>query len=321
VNNRSLCFIGVCLLAQLASCSPSADEPKGNRVPTFSSDSAYAFIEKQVQFGPRTPSSVGHQRTLAWLISTFESYAGKGMVFEQRFQHRGYNNDTLTMSNILVSFNPSAKDRIMLCAHWDTRPRADMESDPTASERPILGADDGGSGVGVSLELARLFSESPPPIGVDIVLFDGEDYGKEGDLEQYFLGSRFWSLNPPVPGYQPRFGILLDMVGGKQATFYKEQFSVQADPALVDLVWELAAELNYASYFKPELGLAIQDDHIILNQYTGFRTINIINHKPQSPTSSFPEYWHTHRDSMEIIDRNTLDAVGKVLLELIYNRL
>ena len=303
------------------SCQQSEFQPKGRRVPSFSADSAYAFIEKQVQFGPRSSSSEGHQRTLAWLLSKMESYAGKGMVYEQRFQHLGYDNDTLAMSNVVVSFNPTAKDRILLCAHWDTRPRADMESDPDAAENPILGADDGGSGVGVLLELARLFSQDPPPIGVDIVLFDGEDYGKEGDIEQYFLGSRYWSLNPPVQGYQPRFGILLDLVGGKEATFYKEQFSVRADPALVDLVWDVANELNYENYFIPEEGLAIQDDHIILNQYTGFKTINIINHKPQNPTSSFPEYWHTHRDSMDIIDRNTLEAVGKVVLELIYNRL
>lgn len=326
MNKSRLPFIGLFLTILLASCNQTEveqtqDQAQRRGAPTFNSDSAYAFIEKQVQFGPRTPSSQGHQRTLAWLISTLESYAGEGMVFEQRFRHIGYANDTLSLSNLIVAFNPTAKDRILLCAHWDTRPRADMESDEKAAEKPILGADDGGSGVGVLIELARLFRDQPPPIGVDLVLFDGEDYGREGDLENYFLGSRYWSLNPPVQGYQPRFGILLDLVGAKQATFYKEQFSVQADAALVDLVWNIADELNHEAYFVPELGLAIQDDHIILNQYTGFKTINIIHHKPHSPTSSFPDHWHTHRDNMDIIDRNTLAAVGEVLLELIYHRL
>lgn len=304
----------------LTACSEPSQETQSN-VSSFNSDSAFAFIEKQVQFGPRSPSSPGHQQTLSWIIAKMESYAGKGMVYEQKFTHLGYDKDTLSLTNVIVSFNPGAKDRILLCAHWDTRPRADRETDPVLSATPIPGADDGASGVGVLLELARLFREQAPPLGVDIVLFDGEDYGKEGDIERYFLGSRYWSLNPPVQGYQPRFGILLDLVGGRGATFYKEQFSVQQDAALVDLVWNIAKELNQEAFFIPEAGLAIQDDHIILNENTGFSTINIIHHRPNSTVSGFPDYWHTQRDDMEIIDKKTLDAVGNVLLELIYRRL
>lgn len=308
----------------MLSCSGSDEprlnfEPQGREVPEFNADSAYQFIERQVAFGPRNPGSEGHQLTEKYLLEKLGQYAGEGSVYPQHFTSAGYEGDTLSLTNIIAAFNPKHTDRIMLCAHWDTRPRAEKaDTDP---DKPILGADDGGSGVGVLLELARIFSNNPPPIGVDIVLFDGEDYGREGDMEKYFLGSRYWSENPPVDGYSPRFGILLDMVGGENAVFPKERYSMQFAPALVNELWNIGNEEQYAGLFLETEGNAISDDHVVINRVLGIPTIDIIRHNPSEDGAEFAPYWHTHNDDMSIISKKTLKGVGDVLTELIYNRI
>lgn len=294
-------------------------EPQGREVPEFNADSAYQFIKQQVSLGPRDPGSKGHQETKEYLIEKLQSYAGERGVFPQNFTVTGYEGDTLELTNIIAAFNTQSSDRIMLCAHWDTRPRADKDSVDT--QKPILGADDGGSGVGVLLELARIFNENPPPIGVDIVLFDGEDYGKEGDMENYFLGSRYWAENPPVEGYLPRFGILLDMVGGRGAEFPMEGNSMRFAPALVNEIWGIAEEKGYGNLFSDTEGNAISDDHVIINRISGIPTIDIIRHTPTEEGAQFASYWHTHKDNMSIISKETLKGVGTVLTELVYNRL
>ncbi len=313
------------IICVLISCS---NEPQptlkftnhGRSVPYFSSDSAYLFTETQVNFGPREPNSEGHRLTRHYLEQKLRQYAGTQMVYSQEFTSQSYNGEDLKMANIIAAFNPASKDRVVLFAHWDTRPRADMDSIDT--NKPILGADDGGSGVGVLLELARLFSENLPPIGVDIVLFDGEDYGVEGDLSNYFLGSRYWSKNPPVEGYTPRFGILLDMVGASKAVFPKEEFSNSYAPNLLNEIWGIAAEKGFQARFLDEQGARVLDDHYIVNMYTGIPVINIINHtRGEDGISNFGDYWHTHGDNMAVIGKETLQQVGEVLLELIYNRL
>lgn len=281
-------------------------------VPAFSADSAYAYLKAQVEFGPRNPNSEGHAAALAYFKREFDRHSG-GQVYIQRFQAAGYD-ETLNLANVIVAFNPTAQTRIMLCAHWDTRPRADKDPDTSVSSQPILGANDGASGVAVLMELARLFKDNPPPIGVDLVLFDGEDYGVESDLDRYFLGSRHWSANPPVPGYMPRFAILLDMVGGKNARFPKEGFSMTYAPKLMEEVWSIAAGKGHSGMFLDERIAPIADDHMILNQDYGLPTIDII-HAP------FPDHWHTAADNLDAIDPATLQAVGDVLIELIYNRI
>jgi hypothetical protein len=309
----------------LSACSQDESETaelegKGRDVPTFQADTAYHFIEQQLAFGPRNPNSDGHQAMKSWLKQTLESYAGQGMVYEQQFQGEGYFGDQLELSNFVAAFNPRSSDRIMLCAHWDSRPRADMDS--TRQDKPIPGADDGASGVGVLLELARIFKENPPPVGVDLIFFDGEDYGKSGSTEKYFLGSKYWVQNPPVPGYSPRFGILLDMVGAKDATFLKEQISLKYGRQRVHQVWDLAQELGYEQYFINEIGAAISDDHLVINQAADYPVIDIINHRGMSGNQvNFGSHWHTHGDDIDVIDPQTLNAVGSALTELIYNRL
>lgn len=294
-------------------------EEQDRKVPAFSSERAYNFVEEQVEFGPRVPNSDAHVQTINYLRDYFREVAGRQNVFVQEFQQEVYG-DTLTMYNLLASFGTQYNDRILLAAHWDSRPRA--EEDPNDPDSPILGADDGGSGVAVLMEMASIFAENDVPIGVDIILFDGEDYGNEGDLDNYFLGARYWGNNPPVPGYNPRFGILLDMVGGENAQFAKEGYSMQYAPSLVNQLWSIAEELGYGNLFLDEQGGRIADDHMIVQQTTGIPMVDIIHHTVDADGKvNFPSYWHTQNDTMEIIDTETLQAVGDVVLELIYNRI
>ncbi len=314
-------FVATLLIAFIA-CSQKTGlqfSDKGRSVPAFFADSAYSHIKTQVEFGPRVPNTEGHVKTKEFLETKLKQYAGTHAVFSQEFSEEGYG-ETLEMANIIAAFNLSAQDRIALFAHWDTRPRADEDTARTSEYIP--GADDGGSGVGVLLELARIFSENPPPIGIDIVLFDGEDYGTQGDIRKYFLGSRYWSKNPPVPGYNPRFGILLDMVGAKQAVFPKEFYSMSYAPNLVDELWNIADQKGYGNIFLNEDGAGVLDDHYIVYENAGIPTIDIINHSVGADGNiRFAPHWHTHHDDMPIIDKATLQAVGEVLLELIYNRI
>ena len=311
------------LIATLISCSPTDNDiqfsNKGKEVPEFSSDMAYTYIEEQVAFGPRVPNSEAHRNAIAYFREHFSSTAGSDAVFVQEFETEVYG-DTLQLFNLVAAFGLEHSDRIVLAAHWDSRPRA--EEDPDNPGEPIDGADDGGSGVGVLMELATIFAEHGVPVGVDIILFDGEDYGESGDLSNYFLGSRHWSQNPPVPGYSPRFGILLDMVGGTGAVFPKEGYSMNYAPDLVNQIWMVADEMGYGDLFPDELGGAVSDDHMIVERYTGIPMINIIHHRRGAGGRvQFAPYWHTQNDTMDIIDKEVLQAVGEVLLEMIYNRI
>jgi len=316
-------LIALAIILGVAACNKKNNtkfnlKKQGRDIPSFNADSAYQFVKKQVNFGPRNPGSEGHKQTEKYLITKLKSLAGARSVFSQHFTADGYE-DILQLTNIIAAFNPQSRDRIMLCAHWDTRPRADKDTED--KEKPILGADDGASGVGVLLEMARIFKENPPPVGVDIVLFDGEDYGKEGDLQKYFLGSRYWANNPPVKGYNPRFGILLDMVGGKDAQFPKEGYSLRHAPALVHELWAIAQEQGKSDLFIDKSAKAISDDHVIINKITGIPTIDIIRQNPSPANHQFAPYWHTHNDDMSNISKQTLAGVGELLTELIYNRI
>tara|TARA_R100001143_G_C3361331_1_gene136739 strand:+ start:34230 stop:35210 length:981 start_codon:yes stop_codon:yes gene_type:complete len=292
---------------------------QGRSVPEFSSENAYRYIAEQVNLGPRVPNSDAHREAIQLYHRHFREYADNKSVFVQSFKTEVYG-DSLNLYNLIASFGTEYSDRILLAAHWDSRPRA--EEDLTNPNSPILGADDGASGVAVLMEFAKIFSENELPIGVDIILFDGEDYGMPSDLDNYFLGSRYWGNNPPVPGYSPRFGILLDMVGGVNAVFPKEGYSMQFAPNLVNEIWSIANEFEYDNLFIDEIGGMVSDDHIIVEQLTGIPMINIIHHRlGSSGNVNFPPYWHTQDDNLDIIDKNVMQAVGEVLLELIYNRI
>lgn len=287
-------------------------------VPKFERDSALAYVARQIEFGPRVPNTDAHRKTKEWLVAQFKRFGAK--VIEQDFEAEAYTGAKLQATNIIAQFNPGAKKRVLLGAHWDTRPFADSPINEERREEPILGADDGGSGVAVLLEVARQLQANPISLGVDIVLFDAEDYGESGgeNPDSYALGSQYWARNPHVKGAQkPQFGILLDMVGARGARFPKEYFSMQFAPQIVNKVWKLAQDMGYGNYFVNEQGGAITDDHYYVNKIARIPMIDIIN-RARGTQTGFGEHWHTHEDNMEIIDKRVLRAVGQVVLSVLY---
>ncbi len=289
-------------------------------VPAFNAENAYAHIEAQVAFGPRVPGTIAQTQCAAWMKSKLQEYCDT--VYVQQTQLTAGDKKTrLPCINLIGSFHPQAKTRILLLAHWDTRPWADRDS--RDKDKPIDGADDGGSGVGVLLELARVIRENPlnnPDLGIDILLTDVEDYGKSewGD-DSYALGTQYWTRNPHVAGYKAKAGILLDMVGGKNARFPMEGNSQQYAPGVLREVWAAAGQSGYSSYFVYEQGGSITDDHVPVNEIIKIPTIDIIN-LPAGSSTGFVNHWHTHEDNMTNIDKGTLKAVGQTLLQYLYTQ-
>lgn len=295
---------------------------QNNAVPVFNADSAYSYIEKQTAFGPRVPNTDAHKACASYLAGELKRFGAT--VTEQYATLKAYNETPLESVNIIGSFNPENPKRILLFAHWDTRPYSDEESDSANHYKPIMGADDGGSGVGVLLEIARQIGINAPEIGIDIIFFDSEDYGipdfYEGPHipgEWWCLGSQFWAKHPHIPGYKADFGILLDMVGTKNATFFKEETSMRYAPNIVDKVWSKARSLGYGKYFiNAKIG-GITDDHQYVIEGRGIPCIDIINYDPEND-HGFGDYWHTQDDTMKNIDRETLKAVGQTVMEVVY---
>lgn len=284
-------------------------------IPAFQRDSAYSYIEKQVAFGPRVLGSEAHNACADWMAKKLESYGAK--VIRQDFKANVYTGASYDATNIIGQFNPERKKRILLAAHWDSRHIADSPLSQERVEEPILGADDGGSGVGVLLEIARQLQANPIEMGVDIVLFDAEDYGEEQNANTWGLGSQYWSRNLHQKGYNPKYGILLDMVGSKDARFGREQYSVRFAPEVVDKLWTLAQGMGYTNYFVNANVGGITDDHYFVNTIARIPMIDIIN-RPVGSQTGFGEYWHTHEDNMDVIDKRTLRAVGQVVLAVVY---
>lgn len=301
------------LLAVAVACEDAGgDLPRsgGPRVerPAFEAGRAFALLEQQVAFGPRVPGSEGHRRQLDWMTEFLRERADT--VIQQSFAHTTGAGQRLELTNVFARFRPEMRERVLLLAHWDTRPTADQDPDPANRQRPVPGANDGASGVAVLLELAELFRRQPPPIGVDILLTDGEDYGP--GTEDMFLGARYFAANLPA-GYAPLYGVLLDMVGDRDPRFPVEGNSAQLAPEVVRRVWAVAAELGYSDIFPNTVGDYVTDDHIPLNQ-AGIRTINIIDFQ-YGPGN---RYWHTLQDVPENTSAETLRIVGEVVAELVY---
>ena len=329
-------WIIITSLVLLVSCGEN--QPKGTPtntekpkktviVPNFNADSAYQFVAKQTSFGPRVPETQAHADCARWLTAKLAEFADTVIV--QDFRTRLFNGNGIDGQNIVAVFHPEAKKRIVLCAHWDSRPFADHDPDKANTRTPIDGANDGASGVGVLIECARQFKlqELPENLGVDIVLFDLEDYGPhQDDAEKYYdeqvnhwaLGSQHWSKYPHVYGYKAYYGILLDMVGGSNPNFPKEYYSQGFAAWVSNKVWRKAFDLGYRPYFSNELGTIISDDHVPMNQIAGIPTIDIIDLHPESSNECFPEVWHTLNDNLQHIDKTTLGMVGDVLLHVIY---
>ena len=293
--------------------------------PAFSADSAYAFCAEQGGFGPRTMNSEGHERCGEWIAGKFKAY---GMaVTEQRVTLNGYDGTPLKATNIIASYRPELAERILLCAHWDTRPWADNDPDSANWRTPVLGANDGASGVAVMLEVARLLHADTAKLsgGVDFVCFDAEDWGvpRWSDVadtgDSWALGAQHWSANPHKEGYKARFGILLDMVGGQGAQFWREGMSMQYAPDIVKKVWSAAEVVGFSSYFVDRDGGMVTDDHVPVNEKAKIPTIDIIAFYPDCTQSTFGPTWHTVSDDMEHIDRATLGAVGQTVIQVLYS--
>ncbi len=291
-------------------------------IPVFNADSAYSFVQNQVDFGPRVPGTNAHNACANWLIEKLESYSDTVIV--QEFRARTYDEVTRNGKNLIASFSPEKKKRVLLMAHWDTRPFADHDPDPNKHRTYIDGANDGGSGVGVLLEMARQFQMKQPEVGIDIVLFDLEDWGPPTDLDIYnenywCLGSQYWSKNPHVYRYNASYGILLDMVGAENPIFPKEYYSRQYARYVVDLVWHTALKLGHGDTFVNQNGGGTTDDHIFVNRIANIPSIDIIHLDPESTNHSFFEHWHTVSDNMDKIDKKSLEIIGQVVMTVVYN--
>lgn len=280
----------------------------------FNQDSAYSHVLNQVNFGPRVPGTKTHKQCFDYLIKVLRPLADT--LYLQYSSALTFDKKTIPVMNVIASFNPHASKRILLCAHWDTRPFADQ--DDVDKDKPILGANDGASGVGVLLEIAAELKKQPVEIGVDIVLFDAEDWGDNtGEIQDsYCLGSQHWAKNPHVPSYKADFGILLDMVGAPNAVFGFEGYSLAEAQTYLSMVWSSANNAGYSGYFKNFERGYVTDDHVYVMKHLKIPMIDIIDCDVNT-ASHFGKYWHTHNDNMDAIDKKTLKAVGQTLLNVL----
>lgn len=316
-----LFFLLACKQDKPATAEPAATPevlPASVTIPVFDASSAYSFVEKQIKWGPRDPGSAGHEACKDWLIQQFESYGA--VVIPQTFKAKKHKGGNFTATNIIAQFNPDQNRRILLSAHWDTRAVADYDPETGRRGEPIPGADDGGSGVAVLLEIARQLQANPIDYGVDIVLFDAEDQGVDSgnDPLSWCQGAQYWGKNTHVKNYKAQFGIHLDMVGAKNPRFAREGYSRSYAPQVLDKVWRLAQGMGFGMFFVNDLEHPVTDDHKFINEYARIPTINIIN-KPLGSNTGFGPHWHTHSDDLAIIDQKTMKAVGQVLMATVYN--
>ena len=336
MNKLSKYFLGGLLPLALLACGNSSKSNSNStsavseseskvkvEVPVFSADSAYQYIADQLSFGPRVPNSKGHKECADFLEAKLNDLGAK--VYRQNFEAIAYDGTILNASNIIGAYNPDSKKRVALFAHWDTRPWADNDPNKANHRTPVMGADDGASGVGVLLEIARQIQARQPNIGVDIIFFDAEDYGAPtfyngpSKDEYWCLGSQYWSRVPHVSDYFARFGILLDMVGGKDATFFKEGYSQYFAKDINKKVWKKAHDIGFGKFFIDQEGGTIVDDHLFVNKLANIKTIDIIPYHPNNEQSSFGDVWHTVNDDLNNISKETLQAVGQTVLAVIYN--
>jgi hypothetical protein len=321
-------FLG---LTAVVSCgnSKKADDSKEVekkvviKAPEFSADSAYAYIQAQADFGPRVPNTQAHRDCGEYLAKQLEKFGAK--VYNQYADLTAWDGTILKARNIIGAYKPESKKRVMLCAHWDSRPYADNDPDEKNHHKHILGVNDGASGVGVLLEIARQIQHQSPELGIDIIFFDAEDYGipefHRGNYKAntWCLGSQYWARTPHVSNYFARFGILLDMVGAKGSTFYYEGYSSRTAGSQMKKIWKKAHELGYGNWFVKKDGGEVTDDHVYVHAIARIPCVDIINYDPTCENSSFGPTWHTINDNISNIDRNTLKAVGQTVMDVIYN--
>ena len=329
IKVREISLLCLCTAFVITGCGDNLSketttviDPETLVLPDFSGDSAYAFIFTQVDFGPRVPNTEEHDLCGEWLASELERFGADVIVQTTRI--RAFDGKLLELQNIIGQYNPKARSRVMLYAHWDTRPFADKDS--LRPYEPIDGANDGAPGVGVLLEIARQLNLKPAEIGVDIIFFDGEDYGPpfsapstEASYLEWCLGSQYWAAEPHKYGYRARFGILLDMVGAKDAIFNKEGTSMHFAPHVVRKVWDRAHDLGYGSRFQNNATPSTVDDNLFVSKVAGIPSANIVDYKVNVLPMGYGTFHHTHADNMDIIDKQTLQEVGETVLSIVYS--
>ena len=331
---RKRFYTGFLLLLVMVSCSckrsasgnaASLDVPTSiatsHEMPQFSADSAYQFVAGLCDFGPRVPGTDAQKACAKWLKNQLLRYGAE--VKLQEGEMTAYNGTKLPIINIIGSFNPDAKMRVLLMSHWDSRPFADNDPDLSKRKLPVMGANDGASGVGILLELARLCSEKLPQVGIDIFLTDAEDYGAPDDWKGthdekwWALGTQMWCKQAAKEGYRAQYGILLDMVGSANATFYREYYSERYANSFVNEIWQAAARLGYGDLFINQGGGGVTDDHVFVNRMLQIPCVDIIDTRTDTDGTFCPE-WHTTYDTMDNISRETLGKVGRVLVSLLW---
>jgi hypothetical protein len=329
-KKTGIILVGFIAVAWSFSCKPavkplpeSALQNVEKDIPVFNADSACQYTRQQVDFGPRVPNTPAHVACGDYFVRTLERFGAS--VTEQKTVLQNYAGVRLNVRNIIASCQPANNNRILLFAHWDTRPFADHDPNPENRKTPIDGANDGAGACGVLLEIARQLQIKQPAIGIDLIFFDAEDWGApafESNIphpeNSYCLGSAYWAKNPHIPGYSARYGILLDMVGAPDATFYRERYSVRYASGILDKVWKTAQSAGFDRYFIQAEGGFIADDHVQVINHRNIPCIDIIHLDPDSGTG-FGHYWHTLHDSMDNVSTETLYAVGQTLLLVIYN--
>jgi hypothetical protein len=283
--------------------------------PDFNADTAFHYIKTQADMGPRVPGSKAHAKAVAYYEKHFKSLGAEVKI--QGGNVNTYDGKQWRIDNVIAAFNPAAKTRILLCAHYDSRPFSDKDPIPANRSKPCPGVNDGASGVGVLMEIARGMKEKAPTVGIDIILFDLEDYGDNGDQYSWCLGAVYWSNNLHKANYKPKYGILLDMVGAPNAIFPKEGLSRKHAPDVVKNVWSTADHLGYGNYFVDSNCEDMTDDHWPINGIAQIPCIDIIHYN--FATNQFFPHHHTTNDDINNIDKKTLKAVGQTLLEVIYN--
>lgn len=326
---------GLAFLTICCSCSKSANQNGDNSAnsqatsasatralqPQFCADSAMLYVKQQLDFGPRVPGTEAQQLCGTWLENELTRHGAK--IDVQRTEATAYNGTKLPVINIVGSYNPEAKMRVLLMSHWDSRHVADNDPDPSKRNQPVEGANDGASGVGVLLELARLANEKLPQVGIDIFLTDVEDYGAPDDWkgshdEKWWgMGTQLWCKKMQQEGYRPQYGILLDMVGAPDATFYREYYSERYASIYVDQIWRTAADLGYSNIFINQRGGGITDDHVFVNQILGLPTVDIIDTRMEGNGTFYP-YWHTTGDTYDKLSAETIQKVGNLLVKLLW---
>ncbi|MEO8759252.1 MAG: M28 family peptidase [Bacteroidia bacterium] len=303
---------------------PEVVQPEIKHVaaPDFNSDSAYAFIKIQADMGPREPGSKAHEKAATYFENKFKEYGAT--VFVQKATVTTFDQKKWLSKNIIASFNPEQTTRVMLCAHWDSRPFCDEDSNKANANKPCPGVNDGASGAGILIEVARALAKQKPNIGIDIMLWDMEDYGQgrvtyagEGMEDDWGLGSQYWSKNPHKQGYVAKYGILLDLVGTKNITFPREKVSLFYAAPFVNRIWSAANDLGYSAYFIQNEIDPITDDHLYINKFANIPCVDIIGY--DTAKKSFFSEHHTLADDIKLIDKTTLKVVGQTVLEVIYN--